>query len=892
MTPERYQKAGLLYHSALKIEPEQRTAFLDGACGDDEELRREVESLLAAHDKAGDYFATPALEVAAGLIADRAAAMGGQTVSHYRVLSLIGAGGMGEVYLAEDTLLNRRVAIKFLCRTSVADPQAGKRLLREAQSAAKLDHPNICAIYEVAEEGGRCFIVMQYVEGETLASRIHHKPFELPTTLSLAAQIADALSEAHSRGIIHRDIKPQNIMVTARNHAKVMDFGLAKVIRERSLAESEALTESLLTEPGIVIGTVPYMSPEQVQGNVLDARSDIFSFGAVLYEMITGHKPFEERNAAALFSAILSREPMPLNRYAVNVPPELERIVRKCLEKDSERRYQTIRDVAIDLENLRRELAGARVTAAHEQSATAGVSASVTDQNVKRTGKLTSPGALVFYSIAAVLVVTSVLYVLLFQGRAATGGPEIKSLAVLPLENLSGDPAQEYFADGMTDALIGELTKVRALRVTARTSTMRFKGTKRSLPEIARELGVDGVIEGTVQRRGDRVRVRTQLVHAATEQALWSRNWDNDLRDVLSLQSEIAHAIVNEVRIKLTPGEQTRLSSERPVNPEAYQAYLKGRYFTNQGISNPSCREAEELYEQSFRFYEQAIKIDPTYAQAHLGLGVTYHWLASCDESYRNLYHKARASVEQALALDETLAEAHGSLAFILWYFEWDWAGADREFKRAMELGATSGIYHGYGLYLSDTGRHTEAIEMMKRAVELDPLTIVTRANLGNVYLGSRQYDLAIVQFKYVLDLAPNDDSTRLALGTAYVYQRKNDEGLAEIRKVVASPETESVEYSKSRLAWAYAASGNRGQALKLLDHLTAPAQQSPRLKVIIARTHAMLGGRDLAIEWLEKAYQVRANLLSFNSFPEFDSLRSDPRYTELLRKINSRDVK
>jgi serine/threonine protein kinase len=357
MTHERYQRVGHIYHAALELSPEDRAAFLDSTCGGDRELRREVESLLSAHDKMGDYFATPAIEVASRMVAQgQNPSLVGRSLSHYRVLSLIGAGGMGEVYLAQDMRLNRRVAIKFLHPESVADERARKRLLREAQATAKLDHPNICAIYEIEEEEGRSFIVMQYVEGETLADRMQRKPLEFAEALDVAIQVADALSEAHSRGIIHRDIKPANVMVTPRGQVRVMDFGLVKVIRDKNSLDSEAETQSLLSEPGVIVGTVPYMSPEQVKGEALDVRSDIFSFGAFLYEMVSGRHPFVRENAAATISAILTQQPPPLTRY-VDVPAEVQRIVRKCLEKDRENRYQSARELLIDLKSLKRDRA-------------------------------------------------------------------------------------------------------------------------------------------------------------------------------------------------------------------------------------------------------------------------------------------------------------------------------------------------------------------------------------------------------------------------------------------------------------------------------------------------------------------------------------------------------
>jgi serine/threonine protein kinase len=567
---------------------------------------------------------------------------------------------MGEVYLAQDIRLDRKVAIKFLPPESVADERAKKRLLREAQAAAKLDHPNICAIHEVAEGNDRDFIVMQYVEGETLASRLHRTAFELPEALEFAIQVADALSEAHSRGVIHRDIKPANIMMTTRGQAKVMDFGLAKLITENKEGLSEATTEVFLTEPNVIIGTLPYMSPEQVQGETLDARSDIFSFGAVLYEMVGGRNPFAAKSAAATLSAILSTDPPPLARYAPDVPAELGRITRKCLEKNRERRYQTMRDVLVDLENLRSS------TTAANPATTATVSDTRTLSGIRNQ----LPKAIVVVVVLAVLISVGVF---ISRSRGPnTDGPnfQISSIAVLPLRNLSGDAAQEYFADGMTEALINELARIGALRVISRQSVMQYKGATKTMPEIARELNVDAVVDGSVLRSNDRVRITAQLIRAASDEHLWAKSYEREMRDVLALQGDIARGISDEIKIKLTPREVVLLTKTREVDPAAHDAYLNGLYWLNQAIDELRTEEMERLHKKSFEYFEQAIELDPNYAPAHAALSNSYMFLAT--SGFPQFYSTAKEWALKAIAIDDSLAEAHRELAYSIWRIDWN----------------------------------------------------------------------------------------------------------------------------------------------------------------------------------------------------------------------------
>jgi serine/threonine-protein kinase len=861
--PERWQEIERIYNAALERSPETRPAFLEAECAGDVTLRSEVESLLGCQTEAREFLETPALDLVAQEFAeDKSVRLIGRQLGGYRVLSSLGAGGMGEVYLAEDTRLKRKVAVKLLPQIVSSDERAQRRLLQEARAAALLDHPNICTVHEICEANSHSFIVMQYVEGETLAYRIDRRPLTVSETIDVALQVADALAEAHLRGVIHRDIKPQNIMITVRGQVKVLDFGLAKMVAGRQIINSEAQTQSLVTEPGAIIGTVPYMSPEQVKGEALDARSDIFSFGAVLYEMVTGRQPFTSESAAGTISAILGQEPLPLARYAPDVPDELQRIVRKCLEKDHDLRYQSARELLIDLRHLQR---GSDPVSTGAEKRTRG-------QHSKQWRY-----ALAAVVLLALAAVGAVAYWLSIKSKA------INSVAVLPFANVDADPDTEHLSDGITDNIIERLSQLPDLKVMSHSAIFHYKGRETDARAIGRELGVEAVLTGRLVKRGDALTISLELVDAKDNRYIWGERYDRKLSDLLTMQREIPLDVSEKLRLRIGSESKERLTREYTGNTEAYQLYLKGRYSWENWTQDGA--------KQAVKYFEEAIKKDPNYALAYSGLADAYMFGPGVgpDVPQKEAHRIAREAAMKALSLDAQLGEAHASLAVILLYDDWDFAGAEREFKRAIELSPSYAEgHHQYSHLLLLLGRVNESFIESKKFLELDPVSESPIGHLGYHYLYARQYDEAIQQFQKALQLYPDaTDHTQLA--DSYYEKGMFREAVEEYLKGLA--QSGFTAEKTAALREAFAKAGIKGYLQKRIEQLkAAPLKAAPQMErghSGIAKLYARLGERDQAFEWLEKAYAERdVNLVRLKEELAFDSLRSDPRFADLLRRI------
>jgi serine/threonine-protein kinase len=815
----------------------------------------------------------------------------------YRIQSKLGAGGMGEVYLAEDTKLHRKVAIKLLPLDSDDSEEANRRLLREARAAAKLEHANICTIHEVGEEGGRSFICMQYVEGETLEVRMRRTAIEVPELLSIACQAADALAEAHSRGIVHRDIKPSNLMITPRGVVKIMDFGLAKAFQS-DVAHSEAETEVVISIPGAIIGTLPYMSPEQVRAETLDGRSDIFSFGVVLYELLSGHHPFADSSSAATASAILTREPLPLARYANQLPAELERIISKTLRKDKDDRYQTAKDLLIDFRNLKRRLEiedeihrTAPDVGIKERQPTNGRISPSAIETTSQHGEATQsrghhPAAsstnqilgkqrssLLFAVSTAAVVMLVIVGIFLFKTRSQK---TIDSLAVLPFTNLSADPETEYLADGISETLINSLAQLPNLRVVPRSTVFRYKGSEDEPQAIGRSLNVRAVLVGRVLQRGDTLSIQTELIDIGTDSQLWGEQYNRKLMDILTIQESIATEISNKLRLQLSGKEKEQLTKRYTDNTEAYQLYLKGRY--------QAAKYTPEGFNKGIEYFRQAIALDSNYALAYDGLSYCYYgnWYIPAKEAGS----KGKEAAHRALELDPTLAEAHASLATINAWYDYNWAGAEKEFRRALELNPKYGYAHGYyALFLVAMRRFEEGTAEGKRAVELEPLSPELNTGLGIVHFYQRQYDEAFEQLNRTIEFEPSFWWARVYL--ARVHERKGNlpAAIAELQKARsiegATPEV------LAALGRVYAVSGNKGEAQKIIMELKEQSQRSYVPGYDLAIIFAALGEKDQAFEELENEYRNGGWYMNFLKIdPDLDNLRSDPRFSELVERM------
>jgi len=745
----------------------------------------------------------------------------------YRIERKLGEGGMGEVFLAEDLRLGRKVALKLLRTELTRDADRVHRFEQEARSASALNHPNILTIFEIGHTGETYFIATEFVDGPTLRDLLSSGKLDPKRILEIGTQVADALAAAHRAGIIHRDVKPENIMVRRDGFAKLLDFGLAKLTE----IQSGSGPAPLKTASGVLVGTVHYMSPEQIEGRIVDERSDLFSLGSVLYESAAGQPPFGGTSFIEVMRTITSAKPRPVGELNATVPPELARIIEKCLAKEPRERYQHADELAVDLRRLQR---------------VSETETSPTKQVVPRP-----------------------------RGR----GRAIDSVAVLPLANASGDPDTEYLSDGITESLIDSLSQLPRLRVMARSTVFRYKGRELDPQAVGRDLRVGAVVTGRVVQRGDTVVIRTELVDVADGWQLWGGNFNRKLSDIFAVQEEITKEVTENLRLKLSREENTRLRKRHTENAAAYQSYLKGRFYWN--------KRTEEGTKKGIEYFQQAIEVDPGYALAYAGLADSHAILG-----YYNFlppteaFERAKTAATKSLQFDDSLAEAHASLGNIKSHYDWDWPAAEREYRRAIELNPQyASSHHWYGLLHAAMGRFEEAEGEFRRALEIDPFSLIINAAMGiDVYCYSRQYDRAINQLRKALELEPNFAVAHWAMGMTYEAKGQFDDAIDELQRARL---LSSIRDFAGNLGHAYAVAGRRQEALTILDELTELSKRSYVPSYSIALIHAGLGENDQAFERLERACQERfSRLMNLNVDPVFDSLRADPRFDDLRRRV------
>ncbi len=873
MTLERWQRIEELFHAALQCERDGYARFLDETCGGDDELRRQVEGLLVSHNEAGDFIEEAPL---AGAISSAAgessaespatnASLMGRRISHYEIHALLGAGGMGEVYLSLDLKLGRPVALKVLPAHFIDSDAQVQRFEREAYAASALNHPNILTIHEIGRDGDTYFIAAEFVTGQTLREKMAAGELSLREALSVAIQIANALAAAHAAGIMHRDIKPENVMVRPDGLVKVLDFGLAKPEAAEPVALGAALapTLSMQTDAESAMGTIAYLSPEQVRRDRIDHRTDLFGLGVALYEMVAGKRPFTGGSAQDICEKIVGSDPVPITRARPDLPASLEPIINRALAKNPDARYQTAVEFRDDLKGLEGEIESESIGPRG-----LGVSAPASIPGTRRLA--------LFVLIAVVLIgLTVSLFSSWFgKGREAEKPTALRSIAVLPFKQLT-DGRDEQMELGMADALITTLSNVREITVRPTSAIRKYWSSAQDPVAAGRELRVDAVLDGSIVRVGDHTRVTVQLVRVRDGRPVWAETLDETSNDIFAVQDAISEKTAEALELTLTGEQRQRLRKHFTQNKEAYQLYLKGRYLWAR-------RTAEDL-QKAIGYFQQAIARDPQYALAYAGLADSNALLnLYSGTQFTNAFPRARDAAAKALAIDDSLAEAHATLAYVKYNYEWDWSGARKEFQRAIELNPNYATAHQwYAEYLFYMERFDEALVEINRAFELDPSSVIINLELGTPYLYRRQYDKAMEKYLKALDLDPNSPLSLCSLAICYEQTGMYDQAAATYQKI------RRYKMGLTGLGYVLAISGRRAEARAVLEELMSPSGKQQPSPYNIARVYAGLGDKEKALSWLEKAFNVRdERIVMLKVDPKLDLLRSDPRFDALLRDV------
>ena len=818
----------------------------------------------------------------------------GTQLAHYRISMQLGAGGMGKVYLALDTKLDRKIAIKILPSEVATDTDRMRRFVQEAKAAAALNHPNIAHVYEIGEASGHQFIAMEFIDGTTLREKIYAENKALPKLLRYLEQVAEALSKSHEAGIVHRDLKPDNIMITRDDHVKVLDFGLAKLIEPQNPSITSTGTNSdvatvplgQLSTSGTVIGTVGYMSPEQAQAlsKEIDHRSDIFSFGCILYEATTKSKAFVGKDALETLYKIV-HEPTPqIKDVNPDVTPELQRILRRCLAKDKEERYQSMKDVAIELRELRRgldpDLAGGQRSSSQETERSGHATAvSAHTANQSAVVKYIKEYKWIFALVLIAAALTSVLIYYFRQPKTVTA---LDSIAVLPFVNQNNDANVDYLCDGLTESIINSFAKLSQIKVASRASVFRYKGREVDPLSVGKELGVSAVLTGRLSQHGDDLLVSAELLDVRDNKQLWGDQYTQPVSSLMEMQRRIANEITTSLQLKLTGAEEKNITKHYTEDVEAYQSYLKGRYYWS--------KRTEDGAKKAIDYYSEAIKKDPNYALAYTGLADAYCSLGfSFDVGSmppRDAMPRSKEAALKALELDNTLSEAHTSLAMINLLYDWDWPSAEREFKRAIDLDPNNAnAHHWYSHYLLPMGRIDESLTESNRALDKAPLDLILNVHLGWHYLYTRQYHLAAEQFKKALEMDPNYAVAHRYLGLTYEQTGKPTEALAELQQALALvKQNNDIE---AEVGHALALGGKKAEAERVINRLLALSKDHFVSSYDVACIYAGLNDHDQAIEWLGKALQERSDFLVYLKVdPRFDSLHEDPRFKKIAQTV------